>query len=115
MAFTTKTVTIAAGQSLSAAINLSAYKIMSIITPASIGGATSITFQASATENGTFVDVYDDAGTEVSVTVAASRAIGLDATAAELASLGWVKFRTGTTASPTVQATEISLTLVLKG
>lgn len=110
---TTKTVTIGSGASLSGEVDLEGYKLAAIIMPAA-WTAANLTFQASDASAGTFADVYDDAGTEVSVTAAVSRAIGMDAAMPELAAFRFLKIRSGTTATPVAQGADRTLTLVLK-
>jgi hypothetical protein len=120
--FTYKEVTIADGASLSDEASLIGHQLVAIYVPAGIEG-TALTFQArpgvardpKAHANEALANVYDDAGTEVSVTVAASaRYVAL--TGAKLDALtgcGAVKVRSGTAAAPQNQTGAITLTLVL--
>ena len=107
------TATIANAASLSGEIDLEGFKLMALLMPGA-WTAAALTFQASDVAGGTFLDVYDDAGTEVTATVAASRAIGLDAILPELAAIRFLKIRSGTTGTPVNQAAARTLTLVLK-
>jgi hypothetical protein len=70
------TVTIASGQTVSAAIDLTEYTLVGIIMPSTFTGTT-MTFQASA-DNSTFVAMKDTSGSTISYTVGTSRYIPLD-------------------------------------
>lgn len=111
---TTITATIAISTSLSAVVDLEGYHYLAIQMPAEWTTAD-LTFQASSTSGGTFADVYDDAGLEISAKAAASRVIGIDLAVVKLAALRYLKIRSGTTATPVNQAAERTLTLILKG
>jgi hypothetical protein len=104
---TIKTVTVANGATgLSAAVDLTGLQILQLQMPAT-WVAANLTFQTSDTETGTFQDLYDDAGTEVTVTVSAqARNIAIDVNALKLAGLTWVKFRSGTAATPVNQTAD---------
>lgn len=109
-----KTVTIAASGSVTDEIDLGGYRLAAIHMPAA-WTAAAITFTAAPTTGGTFTDVHDNAGTEVSITTAASRTVILATDVAEnLEGLAYIKLRSGTSATPVAQAAERSLTLVLK-
>lgn len=110
----TTTAVIANGASLSGEIDLQGFSLQAIVMP-SAWTAANLTFQASDTSGGTFNNVHDDAGAEVTVTAAASRCIGLDAVARELDGLRYVKVRSGTSGTPVNQGAERTLTLLLKG
>lgn len=101
---------IASGQSLSSAIDIGGTTMLAIIMP-SAWTAASITFQVS-NDGSNFSDLYNSGGSEVSVTVAASKAIQLDA----LQFLGWryIKLRSGTAAAAVNQAASRSLQLLVK-
>tara|TARA_Y100000310_G_scaffold339965_1_gene434300 strand:+ start:570 stop:938 length:369 start_codon:yes stop_codon:yes gene_type:complete len=111
----TKSVTIgtgAAGQS--SEIDLQGFALEAILFPAG-WTAAAITFLGSNVSGGTFCDVYDSGGTELNLTVAASRMIGLTAThKAVLKALRFVKMRSGTTATPVAQGATRTLTLIFK-
>lgn len=111
---TTATATIANGASLSGEVDLEGQAIQAIQMPAA-WTAASLTFTASSASGGTFDPVHDDGGTEVTITAAAARMIGLDAIARELDGLRFIKVRSGTTATPVNQGAERILTLILKG
>lgn len=112
-------------QALTGEIDLGSNKLFAIEFPSTWAG-TSITFQAktqgqpaagdtSPDDLETWKNVYDDAGTEVTVTCAANRIVGLDATALELSSLRWIRIRSGTSASPVNQNPAKPLKLIVKG
>ena len=75
------TVTIANGETVSQAVDISGTTLCGIIVPANLEGV-SLTLQSSGSFAGTYVDVYDRAGNQISkVTVAGSgsaRFISLD-------------------------------------
>lgn len=108
------TATIAESASLSGAIDLSAFKYITILMPAA-WDAANLTFQACDTATGTFQDVYGDDGTEISVTAAASRAIVVNAKQASLLPLSHIKIRSGTTGTPVAQTAARTIKLICKG
>lgn len=108
-----RTVTIAASASVSGEIDLEAYRLVGVVMPSGWTTAA-LTFTAASTSGGTFQNVYDDAGDEVTVQAAASRSIGVDYAAGALAPWRYVKVRSGTSATPVAQAAERTITLVLK-
>lgn len=111
---TTVTATIANAASLSGEVDLEGQAVQAIQMPAA-WTAANLTFTASAASGGTFDPVHDDGGTEVTVTAAAARTIGLDAVARELDGLRFIKVRSGTAGVPVAQGAERILTLILKG
>jgi len=66
------------------------YKVFGLQMPAAFTG-TAITFQAAENQNGTFVDVFDESGSQISITVSTDRYIGLDAAALEIAAAMWIR------------------------
>lgn len=94
------TATIANGASLSGAVCLGQGVPLSIQMPSAFTG-TALTFQGS-NDNSTYQNLYDDAGNELTVTVAASRNVLLPASA--LAGWTFLKVRSGTSGSPTTEA-----------
>lgn len=96
----TSTVTIAVGASLSGVLDTAHKAILAFSCPAGMEG-TAFTFQTSY-DAITYQDLYDKFGTEVSVTVAASRNVRVDLSD-HLHARYW-KIRTGTAAVPVVQA-----------
>ncbi len=103
---------IAAGGTTSTAIQLGnitpTERIIGLIMPAAFTG-TSLTFQVS-NDDSTYVDLYDNAGTQVSVTVSTSRAVSFKADHASLLS-GWnfIKIISGST-----EATARTIIVVVK-
>lgn len=96
--------TIAAGASVSNAIDLTGLVILSIQMPAA-WTAAAITFQASY-DGASFGDVYDDGGTEVTIAsanVVASRVIVNAGILEKLAGCRFIKLRSGTTGTPVNQ------------
>lgn len=89
-----------AGESLSAALDMSTYRLVRIEIPPD-WTAANITIQVSS--NGIdYLDLYDDSGVEYTITAVANRAIFLSLNA--LVAARYVKFRSGTSATPVVQA-----------
>jgi hypothetical protein len=116
MSRSTVTATIASGQALSGAIELNehaAHRLLALVMPAAWTTAN-LTFQAAATLDGTYQNLHNDEGTEVSVTAAASRVIAIDKAVASLAPLRFLKIRSGTGATPVNQAADRTLTLLVK-
>ncbi len=111
--FTTKTVTIANGESLSGEVDLAGFKLAIIQMPAA-WTAANLTFQVATATGGTFQNLYDDGGTEVSVTAAVSRAISLDNNVVNLAAARFIKIRSGTSGTPVAQGAARTITLILK-
>ena len=118
--FRVKTVTIANGASLSDAAAC-AYKagpagsgsyesLVGIVMPGT-WTAANLTFQAS-NDNSTFTDLYNAAGTEVTVTAAASRWIAIDP--ADFAGVAYLKVRSGTSGSAVNQGANRTIGLVLR-
>ena len=97
---------------LSAAFKLGEKRIACIIMPGT-WTAANLTFAVCEQVNGTFLPLHDDAGAEISVTAAASRAIGMDAVAMELSGMPFVKIRSGTLATPVDQAASRDLYVVM--
>lgn len=110
-------VTIASGQSVSAAIDLSGTVLVALVVPAAWTTAA-LTFLASPTKDGTFGDVYGDDGVEVAVgsgSVVAGRVIVPAGILENLAPLRFLKIRSGTAAVAVNQAADRNLSLIVKG
>jgi hypothetical protein len=105
---TSVTATIAAGQSLSNAVDLTAGSIAMMIMPAN-WETTVVSFQLSE-DNVNFYDVYQD-GKEVTRAVVAGAA-SIVPTSLTQAAL-WMKIRSGQTGHPLVQSAARSFTCVL--
>lgn len=101
---------IAAGQSLSAEIDFGAGTLVGIAMPAA-WTAASLTFQVSA-DGTTWNELYNASGTEVSVIAAAGQFIAIDPT--QWRGINAIKVRSGTAASPVVQAALAALTFITK-
>ena len=102
-------VTIANGTSLSASVDLGANRVFGVVMPAA-WTAAGLTFQGSS-DGINFFDLFDDGGTEVSVTVAASKFVVL-AAPVKMLSVRWIKVRSGTTGSPVNQGADRIVKLV---
>lgn len=113
-----KTATIAPNiSSVTGEIDLESFTLMAIEMPATWTGTT-LTFQSKGEKvegnpDG-WKDVYDDEGSEVTVTVAQNRIIGINAAALKLGALRYIRIRSGTAASPTQQNALKTLRLILK-
>ncbi len=90
-----ETVTIATDGTISTVIDFQGYTMLAIQVETMVG--TTIGLMACATEDGTFKDVYDDAGAIISIAVVDDVIIGLDAIAGKIAALPFVKFKSGST------------------
>ncbi len=102
--------TIANGESLSAAIDVSGKTLLRINMPATWTTAN-LTFQFSA-DNSTYRNLYKDDGTEYTVTAAASRAIVLDASA--FLGVSYIKVRSGTSGAAVNQGGARTIDLVTR-
>jgi hypothetical protein len=91
--------TIALGESLSDGADCTGGSIVRITVPQEFTEAN-LTFQASSDGN-FFNDLYDNQGHEVTLAVKADTTIVVDAR--WTASIGWIKFRSGTRAHPVPQ------------
>lgn len=67
-----KDITIATGGTTSEAVDLSQHLLSGIILPAEFDGTT-LNFTGSEEPDGTFLGLYNTAGTQITMTVAASR------------------------------------------
>lgn len=102
--------TIAINTSLSAAVNLEHNDLFAIEMPSAWTAAV-LTFQGSY-DGATFLDLYDDAGTEISFTVDASRYV-LIRTPAQFFGLKQVKVRSGTSAAAVNQGVARTVNLIV--
>jgi hypothetical protein len=102
-----KTATIADDGSLSASVDLQGYRVAAIDLP-STWDAAAMTFQGS-NDNSAFANLYDDAGTEITIASAALSAsrslIPGTALALQLMAHRYLKVRSGTSGSPVNQTT----------
>lgn len=104
------TATIANGASLSGEIDLGSRQLAAIFMPSS-WTAANLTFQASDQTGGTFQDVYDSAGNELTAIAAASRTI---TDIPELGPLRFIKVRSGTSGTPVNQGGARTIILLVK-
>jgi hypothetical protein len=102
--------TIANGAALSAAVELGHDYLFAIEMPAA-WTAAAITFDVSY-DGTTFNPLYDDTGTEVSLTVAASRYVRINDPARFFA-IKKLKVRSGTVGSPVNQAAARTVNLIV--
>jgi hypothetical protein len=104
-----RSLTVSSGGTTSAAFGVGDYTIAGVITPSALT-STAITFTASDTFGGTYAPVYDSDGNQVSLSAAASRAIGLSGAEADaLAPFKWLKLVCGS-----AEAADRAITVVLK-
>lgn len=101
---------IASGASLSGVIDIDGGLAYSLHMP-SAWTTANLTFQASY-DGTTFNNVYDDAGNEVTVTAAASRAITILSN--YLTPFKYIKIRSGTSGSAVNQAADRAIIVELK-
>lgn len=95
---------------LSNAIDIEGKVLVGLVIPSNFDGTT-VKFQVSH-DNVTYQALYDDGGTEISITVAASRGVGITAAKAEaLAPWRYIKLVTGTAQT----TTDTEIFLVTKG
>ena len=109
MASVTRTATIAESGNLSNAVTIDESMLLGLVLPSSWTTAD-LTLQASA-DGTNFANVYDAAGTEVTIKAAASRYVTLDP--ASFAGMTAIKLRSGTSGSPVNQGGERSITVVV--
>jgi hypothetical protein len=105
------TATISQGAALSSDIVLDSYELVAVIMPAE-WTAANLTVQV--VHAGREVNVYDDAGTEVTLTAAANRMILLNTLTKQLRGQQTIRLRSGTSGTPVNQAFARTLTLVLR-
>lgn len=103
--------TISNGQSLSPEINLEGFRLAGLFMPASWTTAN-ITFQSSNVSGGTFQNVFDSAGNELTLTASGNCVI---TDIPEIAPLQYIKIRSGTSATPVNQGADRTINLLLKG
>jgi hypothetical protein len=108
-----QTVRIPNGESLSAPVRLNGYDLVGILMPGD-WTAADLTFQAADSPEGTFLNVYDDAGNEVNVDVDAGRAVVVREGAARLRGFTAIKVRSGTSGAAVNQNDDRDLKLVLR-
>jgi len=87
------TATIADAATESGAVDLSGTTLVGVAFPAEFDG-TAVTVKAASTSGGTYVNVYDNNGLQLSLTAAASRVITIDPV--KTAGLQYIKLVAGT-------------------
>ena len=120
-AFDVRRVTIAAGAATttlqqSGPVDLEGYPLLGFIfSSGGWGGATQMSFLAGTGTGGVFEEVFDDDAAEVTINVAAGRAVALTGAEAD-ALVPWriMKFRRGTATNLATATTSAAFTLVLK-
>lgn len=100
--------TIAAGASLSDAVDLAGLSVIGLTMPAA-WTAAAITVQVSY-DGVTYVNLHDKAGTEYSITTAASRHVILPK--ADFESVRHIKLRSGTAGAAVVQVAQAVIKIV---
>jgi hypothetical protein len=100
-------VTIALGGSLSPAVKVRG-GLLSIIEMPAAWDAANLTFQTSG-DGSTFMNLYDENGTEVTVTADASRRVRLEPS--QWASIAEIKVRSGTSGAAVAQSADRTLYL----
>jgi len=111
--------TIANGESVSGSVNLNGMtnapnglRLFGIVMPAA-WTAANLTFQVSYDNGASWVDMYDDGGSEIVAIASTSRLIVLrDPTT--FSAVPMLKVRSGTAATPVNQGAARTLTLVLR-
>lgn len=116
---------IPANQALSGEIDLGSFNLVALEMPEGWGGST-ITFQSKAIPNSAtsqssgavsedWDDVYDDTGTEVSITVASNRVVVIGTvTKAAIGACRYIRIRSGTSAAPFNQNPTREIRLIVK-
>ncbi len=92
IAYQTQTVTVASGQTTSDAINLNGFGMVALITPAALT-STAMTFTGSQ-DGVNFFAMYNVAGTQLAITLAASRVI--EFSPGDFVGINFIKLITGT-------------------
>jgi hypothetical protein len=105
----TVTATIAAAGTLSGAVQLNGTSLLQVLMPAG-WDAAALSFQTCETEDGTFADLYDSFGTEVTLAVAAGRSVLVPDDM--LRGVNFVKLRSGTSGATVAQTADRAITLL---
>ena len=108
MASVNRTATIANNAALSDAVTIDKSLLLGLVLPGTWTTAD-LTLQASA-DGTTFGNVYDSAGTEVTIKAAASRYVTLNP--ADFVGMQAIKLRSGTSGSPVTQTAERTITVI---
>ena len=102
-----QTVTIASGQQISGVLDTFGMSLVGIRMPAAFTGTT-LTFQESNSSTGTFRDVYNASGNQLSIPVSTNRTILF--TPSDFAGLRYVKIKSGSS-----EAADRSINVILRG
>lgn len=108
--FTTVNCTIASGQSISSEIDLGSRAIILGIIMPNVWTTASLTFQAG--ETGDLKNLYDETGTEVTVSADASRVIRFK-NITPWTGVRYLKVRSGTSSTPVTQTADRTLKLIV--
>lgn len=109
MQLVTRTATIANGASLSGAVEIDGATLVGVVMPAAWTTAN-LTLQMSA-DDSNFANVYDELGSEKTITAAASRYILLNPS--DYLGSNSLKIRSGTSGTPVNQGGDRTITIIL--
>lgn len=104
-------VTLTGGSSITDLVDLGGLRLFALVVPSDWATAN-ITFQMSPDGGTTWANMKDQNGNEIVVTAGASDCVLLNPT--QFSSLPFLRLRSGTAASPVVQASSRSIQLVLR-
>jgi hypothetical protein len=108
-------VEIADSASLSGAVDIQSARLAGLFLPASFVGSV-LTFQACDTAAGTYANIYDDDGSELTVNITAVPCAIANLTVLQaLSAFPFIKIRSGTAGTPSTQTGAKGIILVLKG
>lgn len=108
------TVTILNGQSLSPEVLIGNATLVGIIMPAA-WTAAGLSFQAAekpTADSGTYGNVFDSSGVELTIPASASQYLALDP--AKMCGLRFMKIRSGTSGTPVAQGADRILILIAR-
>lgn len=109
-------VKIGAGGSLSNVIDGKGYRLTKIFMPAA-WDAANLTFQEAPSPNGTFQNLYDDAGTpaEITIPVSAGKNTVISTNKDKFVGMTYFKIRSGTSSLAVSQTAERTIGLLFVG
>ncbi len=110
--FTSVTVVIALGTSLSAYIDKRGYNKIAILMP-SAWDAAGLSFAGCSTSGGTYVPIYAEDGIELTASASTDRIVTIGINESVLAPVPHLKIRSGTVGVPVVQTVARTLTVLL--
>jgi hypothetical protein len=111
--FTTATISIALGASLSAYIDKRGYNKIAILMP-SAWDAAGLSFAGCSTSGGTYVPIYAEDGIELTASASTDRIVTIGINESALAPIPYLKIRSGTVGVPVVQTVARSLIVMLQ-